>query len=182
MTGRLHMEKKNRRIEMTKNLIKQALFELLKTKDIYKISVKELCDKADVNRTTFYAHYSQPEDVLTEVEDECIAKLVTYLEKISPNVSTKEYLVEFFRTIKENKEIYRTILKSGSGFFFEKLRKVYLHSTDLLLDRTDYPEYFKEFLICGNIAILVKWIKDDCSIDIDRIANLMFNVNRKVIP
>lgn len=175
------MEKKNRRIEMTKNLIKQALFELLKTKDIYKISVKELCDKADVNRTTFYAHYAQPEDVLMEVEDECIAKLVTYLEKISPNVSTKEYLVEFFRTIKENKEIYRTILKSGSGFFFEKLRKVYLQSTNLLFDRTDYPEYFKEFMICGNIAILVKWIKDDCSIDIDRIANLMFNVNHKVI-
>ena len=60
------MEKKeDRRIAMTKRLLKAALIELLKEQDIYHISIRELCERADVNRTTFYKYYGSQFDLLT---------------------------------------------------------------------------------------------------------------------
>lgn len=174
------MDKKNRRVEMTKRMMKEALFELLKEKEIYKISVKELCEKADVNRTTFYAHYFQPEDVLHEVEKDCINQLMSYLEKLSPNLSSKEYLVEFFNQINENKELYEILIKrNDNGTFINQLRDAYLATTTLMLDRTEYPEYFKEFLISGNVSLLVKWIHDGCDIKAEKLASLLFEINHK---
>ncbi len=50
-------KKEDRRIRMTKRMLKDALIELLKKKDIYHVSIRELCEAADVNRTTFYKYY-----------------------------------------------------------------------------------------------------------------------------
>lgn len=63
------MEKRaeSRRVRMTKRLIQDALVELLRDKPISKVSVSELCALADVNRTTFYKHYTTQDDVLREV-------------------------------------------------------------------------------------------------------------------
>ena len=48
---------KNLRIKYTKMFLKNAILELLKEKPLNKITIQELCDKAEVNRSTFYAHY-----------------------------------------------------------------------------------------------------------------------------
>ena len=61
-------KREDRRVSMTKRLLKDAMTELLREKDIYHIAVRELCDKADVNRTTFYKHYGNQFDLLTEME------------------------------------------------------------------------------------------------------------------
>ena len=64
------MEKKeDRRVRVTKRMLKDALIELLKTKDIYHISIRELCETADVNRTTFYKYYGNQFDLLADMED-----------------------------------------------------------------------------------------------------------------
>ena len=47
-------KREDRRISMTKRMLKEAMTELLREKDIYHIAVRELCERADVNRTTFY--------------------------------------------------------------------------------------------------------------------------------
>ena len=67
------MEKKeDRRIAMTKRLLKAALIELLKEQDIYHISIRELCERADVNRTTFYKYYGSQFDLLTDMEKDML--------------------------------------------------------------------------------------------------------------
>ena len=50
-------QKLDRRVEMTKRLLKKSLIELLKNESIEKISIRNLCQNADVNRSTFYKHY-----------------------------------------------------------------------------------------------------------------------------
>ena len=53
------MEKKeNQRITLTKRLLQEALLLMLRDESINKISVRDLCEKAGINRTTFYNHYS----------------------------------------------------------------------------------------------------------------------------
>ena len=61
------MEKKeDRRVTMTKRLLKDALTEMLRKEDIYHVSIRELCERADVNRTTFYKYYGNQFDLLAE--------------------------------------------------------------------------------------------------------------------
>lgn len=60
---------------MTKRLIQDALVELLREKPLGKVSVSELCARADVNRTTFYKHYATQHDVLREIGERIVAEI-----------------------------------------------------------------------------------------------------------
>ena len=73
----------NRKIQMTKRFIRLALFECLKEKDINKITISSLCEKADINRSTFYKYYGSQYDVIKEMEQEVIPKQVLALDSIN---------------------------------------------------------------------------------------------------
>ncbi|MBO7673594.1 MAG: TetR/AcrR family transcriptional regulator [Atopobiaceae bacterium] len=59
----------NRRVRMTRAMVRDALLELLDEKALGDISVTELCARADINRTTFYKHYGTPDDVLQDIAE-----------------------------------------------------------------------------------------------------------------
>ena len=65
----------DRRIQYTKKVIKETCIELLSEKDITKVSVSELCKKADINRATFYRYYLDIFDLLSKIEDEFVEEL-----------------------------------------------------------------------------------------------------------
>lgn len=69
----------NRRSEATKNKIKQTLVDMLHEQDISKITVQALCEKASINRSTFYNHYESPTAVLSSIEAEFAAGMENYL-------------------------------------------------------------------------------------------------------
>lgn len=64
------MARNDQRTRLTRMLIRQAFTGLLREKPVQSISVKELCDRADLNRGTFYAHYTDIYDLLHQIEDE----------------------------------------------------------------------------------------------------------------
>ena len=67
------MEKKeDRRVAMTKRMLKDALTGMLRETDIYHVSIRELCQRADVNRTTFYKHYGNQFDLLADMEKDLL--------------------------------------------------------------------------------------------------------------
>lgn len=70
-------KQERRRIRMTKRLMKDALMELLARKNLVNISVKEICETADVHRTTFYLHYSDPAELLREIEQDFLDQIPT---------------------------------------------------------------------------------------------------------
>lgn len=75
------MEKKeDRRTAMTKRMLKDALIELLGEKDIYHISIRELCERADVNRTTFYKYYGSQFDLLSDMEKDLLTFLTGVIQ------------------------------------------------------------------------------------------------------
>ena len=57
----------SRRTEMTKLLFRTALIELMQVKPFHKITVKEICEQADLNRTTFYLHYTDQTQLLNDI-------------------------------------------------------------------------------------------------------------------
>ena len=68
------MPGKDHRTRVTKMLIRRAFTDLLRVKPVQSISIKELCEKAGVNRGTFYAHYASVHDLLMQMEDEMLSR------------------------------------------------------------------------------------------------------------
>lgn len=97
--------KNNQRTRLSKILLKNALMDLLSEKgSVTKISVRELCERADLNRSTFYAHYSEPKELLEEVEAELLDATREHLQKIGAenDIGAHRYLLSFLIYIKEN--------------------------------------------------------------------------------
>lgn len=113
------------RIEKTQKSIINTFIELRSKKPIEKITVKELCEKAQINKSTFYSHYHDIYDLSEYLENETVASLVESL-------SHPEYMLEnpeaFTRELFEcclAKDILISILFSGSrsSLFVDKLEK-----------------------------------------------------------
>ena len=92
----------DRRVKYTKNIIKECLIELLQSKDLNKITVSELCEKADINRATFYRYYIDIFDLLEKMEQE----LIDHLKEMLPDYqdySMKDIVEEYLKVLLKNK-------------------------------------------------------------------------------
>ena len=92
------MKKENQRVKLTKKLLKQSLLDIMDKKPVGSISVIELCEKAEINRSTFYNHYGCPNDVLYDIE----CDFVEDLEQIWTKNNDKEYPIE--KRVEEDKQ------------------------------------------------------------------------------
>ena len=106
------MEKReDRRISMTKRMLKDTLTEMLTEKDIYHISIRELCERADVNRTTFYKHYGNQFDLLDDMESDLLHLIEkTIAEDKKHSANTIEQLLIF---IEKDIEFVSLLLNSN---------------------------------------------------------------------
>ncbi len=130
-------EKDDRRVKYTKMVLKESFIKLLGEKDISKITIKEICEHADINRATFYAHYSDQFDLMRKIEDELFANIDAYLSGYMMNqtdfnlISTLEKIFDY---IQENAELCRLLLSERGDLNFQKrvMELVYdLHIDDL---------------------------------------------------
>ena len=106
----------------------EAFLKLLEEKDFEYITVKEICEKAGVNRSTFYLHYETVNDLLTESARYIFDKLIAYMpqdtsefiERIQTrpleelHLITPEYLMPYLNFIKEHRRIFRTAIEHSS--------------------------------------------------------------------
>ncbi|MBQ6205679.1 MAG: TetR/AcrR family transcriptional regulator [Oscillospiraceae bacterium] len=107
------MEKENQRIALTRRLLKENLMELLQEKPIGKISVTELCQRAEINRSTFYAHYSAPQDVLLEIKRDSAAQIAESLRSLDKNAASKDKFLRICEWIAANAELEKIILSNS---------------------------------------------------------------------
>ncbi len=76
------MGTQDRRIRKTRAVLKSSLLSLMKEKSVKHITVKELCDKADINRGTFYLHYTDVFDIEVQIDDFLFRYLDEFLVRI----------------------------------------------------------------------------------------------------
>ena len=105
----------NRRIRMTKRLMRDAMLELLEQSELSGISVTAVCQAADVNRSTFYNYYSCPSDLLREIEQDVLDRI-----PVPPPVLDREGEDEllrsttgFFDYVKENERVFRVLFSES---------------------------------------------------------------------
>lgn len=130
------MNKNESKYFNTALLMDEALIYLLDKKDIDYITIKEICEKAGVNRSTFYLHYESIDDLLEETMQYIIKKFVKYfngntnefvnniqdMPLESLDLVQEKYLITYLNFIKENKKIFKASFSNPKGMqCFEKV-------------------------------------------------------------
>ena len=164
----------------SRRMIREAYTVLLKEKDLSKITVTDIVNRADINRATFYAHYPDVRGVTEEIENEIIAKMLEVLKEFEFTNFFRNptpLLLQLSRYLEEDAEFYRILIKAnGSEMFMEKLKKVF---TDYMLNDSDIPEDMRHskmvsLRVCyfaGGIVNLYKqWFRGDLNCTLNDIA------------
>ncbi len=180
--------KNNQRTRLSKLLFKNALMDLLKEKgSVAKISVRELCDRAELNRSTFYAHYNEPNDLLMEIETELLEATEEHLKKIGAenDAGAHKYLLSFLKYIKENDKPFRTLLVDAADPDFRSrfMQQSIIQFVDNL--RVELPKEFEQYIFSyilnGNTGIIIQWVRSNYAIDENEIVNLLFSINQSAL-
>ncbi|GAA0428421.1 TetR/AcrR family transcriptional regulator C-terminal domain-containing protein [Lentibacillus halophilus] len=177
------MNKKiDRRKQYTRMVLKDSLILLLKSKPISSITVKEICERADINRSTFYAHYNDQLDLLEQIEEELIADLNTYLHQYNFNrddesLQMTEKLLEY---IASKYDVCQTLLNENGDLSFE--RRVMDVARQFLIknwseNKTMDAEYASTFIIGGSIYVIKHWLANNMDQSPKHIARLITSVD-----
>ena len=166
-----------------------ALIELLLKKDYEYISVKDICLKAGVNRSTFYLHYETKDDLLKETIKYINKKFydsfnnkkidVNKIESLNELILVnKNYLVPYLNYIKQNEKIFKLIYDKPELFNSkESFQNMYDNIFQPILERFNVPKneqiYIFEYYSKGVIAIILKWVSLSCKEDIDFVISMI---------
>lgn len=171
----------------------KAFLELFEKKDYSYITVKEICSKAKINRSTFYLHYETIEDLLMESVDYMNKDFLAYMSKNNAsdiishlqvcsledlNLVTSKYLKPYLSYIKENKRLFLTALKKNNDLrVVDSYNKMYEYVLNPIMERFHVPtnerEYLLFFYIHGIMGIISKWIEKDCLENIDDVVSMI---------
>lgn len=180
--------KNNQRTRLSKILLKNALMDLLSEKgSVTKISVRELCERADLNRSTFYAHYSEPKELLEEVEAELLDATREHLQKIGAenDIGAHRYLLSFLMYIKENDKPFRTLLiDAGDPEFRSKFMQQsiiqFVENLNISFPK-DQEQYIYSYILNGSTGVIIQWMRSDYNIDENALVDLLFFINQSAL-
>lgn len=178
----------------------QGVSGIDRKKDFSYITVKEICEKAGVNRSTFYLHYETVGDLLSESAQYIIDQFVEFmpydaaefLEKLQNcpleelYLVTPEYLTHYLSYIKEHRRIFKVTVERASALqmvdAYEKLSRYVLVP---ILNRFQVPadeqKYVLQFYISGLMAIIKEWLKDDCKDSMEHVVSIMQRCVRRIV-
>ena len=170
----------------------EALITLLEKKDFEYITIKEICDIAGVNRSTFYLHYDNISDLLKETTRYIIDKHLAYYEIDKQRISlqfetckreellfiTDKYLMQYLTFIKDNQRLFRVAVKQFHSMHMDNVyERMFDYIFSPILARFCVPEeeraYVMKFYLTGVFAIVMEWLDKNCSDDMERVIKVI---------
>ena len=160
------MEKReDRRIMMTKRLLKDALIDMLKERDIYHIPIRELCETADVNRTTFYKYYASQFDLLADMENDMIQFVTRTIQ--SNEADSVKIVTAICEYLEENLEFARLIINNNVDpdfanklFAMDAIKESALQRFSAGISQAEL-EYIYNFLTYGAFRMVCVWLNKE---------------------
>lgn len=168
----------NHSSEKTRNLIRNTFSELLmEEKELNKITVSKLVERADINRGTFYNHYDNIFSIAKDFEDE----ILTVLIDSSKEFNSIDDIFEFFDNVtiylKENENMYKMILTSREPLIFlEKLNDMLQENLFLYFKKTKNKNATKiniSFFVDGVLEQALRYFKGNSSYTLDELNTYM---------
>lgn len=180
--GKIQMQD-TRRVRMTKKIIKEAYIELSDSHPDKRMSITDICKAADINRSTFYMHYEDVNQLIKEIEDDLLDR-IPYPSEALDSLSKKEQYLDLlegtFEYIRENKKTFTVLLSRLDNDSFKKkiIGTVLDRYKAITLAKNDtFSKYGYLFCINGIVGMLTEWIKDNFPFSSRDLAILAFNMS-----
>ena len=164
-------EKVDRRVRKTKAQLRAGLARLMQKKSIKEITVKELVDEVDINRSTFYLHYSDIYQMLESIENELMDEIAQVIEEhpldLVQNGSSYPMIEHIFTILDNNKDICIALLgKNGDMAFVSRIEKLIadtvLHRLSIRLPKDNRDiEYAYAFCLNGCVGMIKTWLSSE---------------------
>jgi AcrR family transcriptional regulator len=175
-------ESVDRRVRKTQKQLRQGLTELLEEKSAKNITVRELCQRVDINRGTFYLHYRDIFDLVDQIEKEMFEDFHNVLDKHplkSLMAKPLPMLIDVFRFVSKNSDMCKVLIgENGDLTFINRLK-------DLVKNRclddwmkifntgkTKNFEYYYSFIVAGCIGLLQTWVESGLKESPEQMASL----------
>ena len=168
------LTKIDRRICNTKALLRSTLIDLMQDKPVGRIRVKEICEKAGINRGTFYAHYKDVQDLQEQIFAEFLERVGDMIESADDAPGSPEsvaHLARVLRFIYENRRLVLTLLGENSSISSQDAVQRFMleKNEQLLLEKKmfgnfpvpeDLRAYLYSFTAAGCVSLLRQWLTD----------------------
>ncbi len=177
-------EKKiSRRTRYTKKALQDSLIELMKEKPISKITIKELCETADINRTTFYSHYADQHDLLRTIEGETLdwakGAVSAFFTKTDKG-EVKALIQNILQYIIENSGHLQVLMSERGDIGFQKQLFTSIYQQCGITGLNDDDDVAKEcmfiFLVTGSVGLIQHWLKNGLKEPAEEIAEIIYKV------
>ena len=176
-------KKANLKVINTKRKLSKSLISLLTSKSITEIDVSELCEKAGINRTTFYKHYASLYHLLDELIVQFFKRIETLFLSLSSGENTTSKVAYLLKYLKQNRE-FVTIIMNNNSFSSISERLIQLNficnliNSNIQYRKNAYvsEDYYVDFIISGWIAAIRRWVNENCDLDVNTLARLLTSI------
>ncbi|MCR8655957.1 TetR/AcrR family transcriptional regulator [Paenibacillus endoradicis] len=189
----------DRRVLRTKMIISEALLDVLHYKELEQITVSDITEQANINRSTFYLHYQDKDKLVEVMMKEKLTQLNELIAPTIPVVALKDIQIDedepdlftlaIFQNLSQNERFYRIMFQKNSKQINEQLyitirESLYLRIAALKMEQKLFVplDISLDFMTSATIGIIHKWFADKMvysprymSIQLTRIANLGTN-------
>lgn len=177
----------DRRTRKTKQSLLESFSKLLEKKELKEISVQELTDLADLNRTTFYLHYKDIYDLQRQIEDDTIGEITTILNEYMPTPDARDpypLFVALLNYCRNNESLCRMLLSKNSGpGFLDKIcamvEQICVQSWFKMFNNGGHDErlsYYSLYTVRGYVAVISKWVASGMRLPPEELAKMMENI------
>ncbi|MDR0832424.1 MAG: TetR/AcrR family transcriptional regulator [Bacillales bacterium] len=158
----------NSRYRFIEEIIEESVFSLLKRRKYDDFSIKEICHEANINRSTFYAHFADINDLLLKIESK-MSKKIELIFKPTDDVYDFQVFVTMFDFIKENRFFYKAFLKGNYGVSVESemIKKIRPYFRAVItrkgLNYSDNEALYHMLFFTGGLKLIcARWLEHNC--------------------
>ena len=180
-------KKTDRRTLKTRKAIYNVFMDLLATKELHKITVQEISDTADINRTTFYKHFLDVYDLYDKLEQDILIEWGMQVLKMQ-DLRSKDFFITLVDYVDKNKNVFKMVFSPNAPSQlrtrFEKLLEGLLQKIESEKKGTDMKDiklsYQTSYRSQGCIAILSRWIEEGTAQPKDFIVRVLAELDSSV--
>lgn len=180
--------KTDARIRYTRKVIQDAFLDILKEKPVTKITVKEICDQAEINRGTFYKHYRDCYDLLNKIEEDGLREFEKMLASIQAT-GTQTAVEAILYALRKNSQLIQGLDKSTDGqrFVSRLAGSCFLYMEQWLgpvPPNTPSPtkrDASFAFLAGGSSSVIEWWLRSGMKEPPEEIAALIVTCSERVV-
>lgn len=175
-----YMKKTDRRVARTKRLILDAVMNLLSEKKLQDITVREITDRADIDRKTFYNHYGSIYEIVEEQEDNLVDFVAGMFNKedILSDIKNPGKIIGELARMNRELAVYSKILRTDHGLLYgiklaERVKDKIMASMTKMNLKPEEAEIFVIYVFSGIVAVYRHWRTAGKDLSFDTISDIL---------